>query len=44
MNLQTPITPGDAAPALVNLELLATHTIGSIELAYWTDSAAAACN
>ena len=38
MNLQPPIIPGDATGALVNLELLATHTIGEIELVYWRDS------
>ncbi len=38
MNLQTPIIPGDAVRALVNLELLATHTVGAIELVYWRDS------
>lgn len=38
MNLQTPIIPGDAVGALVNLELLSTHKVGSIELVYWHNS------
>ncbi|HEX9997371.1 MAG TPA: glycoside hydrolase family 36 protein [Abditibacterium sp.] len=38
MNLQTPITPGDAIGPLAHLELLSTHSVGTIELAYWLDS------
>ena len=38
MNLQTPIIPGDAVGPLVHLELLATYSVGALELAYWHDT------